>query len=100
MVEQEKTRGSTYVMNSTFTTASIYVTGTPHIGHALEKIQADVLAALPSRKRGQSVFLTARRAWGENNASGKRRGTQVGAFVDGMADRFRAYERRAQFVVG
>ncbi|MCK9393197.1 class I tRNA ligase family protein, partial [bacterium] len=38
------------------TTAIDYVNGLPHIGHALEKIQADVLARR-HRKLGDSVYF-------------------------------------------
>ncbi|RJQ35960.1 methionine--tRNA ligase [Candidatus Parcubacteria bacterium] len=72
------------------TTAIDYVNGAPHIGHALEKIQADVIARW-QRSRGKAVwFLTGTDEHGSKIA---RRAAEVGkepqAFADENAAIFR-----------
>src|SRR4051812_36651072 len=71
------------------TTAIPYVNGAPHVGHALELVQADALAR-HARRRGRPVrFLTGT----DDNAiknvlSARAAGVDVGPFVDANAARF------------
>lgn len=73
------------------TTAIDYVNASPHIGHAYEKILADVLARF-HRLRGYDVhFLTGTDEHGQKNAtSAADAGKAVRAFVDENAAKFRA----------
>jgi methionyl-tRNA synthetase len=73
------------------TTAIPYVNAAPHLGHALELVQADVLAR-HRRLRGQPVrFLTGTDDNALKNVTAARTaGVGVRAFVDGNADRFAA----------
>jgi methionyl-tRNA synthetase len=73
------------------TTAIDYVNASPHIGHAYEKIIADVLARF-HRLRGDAVrFLTGTDEHGQKNAtSAAAAGKDVRVFVDENAARFRA----------
>ena len=76
--------GSFYV-----TTAIPYVNAAPHLGHALELVQADVLAR-HRRLRGQRVrFLTGTDDNAFKNVTAARRaGVDVQTFVGANADRF------------
>jgi methionyl-tRNA synthetase len=73
------------------TTAIPYVNAPPHLGHALELVQADVLAR-HRRSRGEPVrFLTGTDDnAGKNVTAARAAGAQVGAFVRANADRFAA----------
>ncbi len=73
------------------TTAIDYANASPHIGHAYEKILADVLARF-NRLRGREVFyLTGTDEHGQKNAnSAAAAGKDVRAFVGENADRFRS----------
>jgi methionyl-tRNA synthetase len=71
------------------TTAIPYVNGAPHIGHALELVQADVLARY-HRQRGQEVRAqtgTDDNAL-KNVASAQAAGVSTSAYVDQVATRF------------
>ncbi|HEV8338802.1 MAG TPA: methionine--tRNA ligase [bacterium] len=72
------------------TTAIDYVNASPHIGHAYEKIVADVLARF-HRLRGDEVYyLTGTDEHGQKNAtSAAAAGKEVRAFVDENAAKFR-----------
>ncbi len=72
------------------TTAIDYVNASPHIGHAYEKIIADVLARF-HRLRGDEVyFLTGTDEHGQKNATtAAAAGKHVKAFVDENASKFR-----------
>lgn len=72
------------------TTAIDYVNASPHIGHAYEKILADVLARF-HRLRGYDVhFLTGTDEHGQKNAtSAAATGKGVRVFVDENAAKFR-----------
>jgi len=72
------------------TTAIDYVNASPHIGHAYEKIIADVLARV-HRLRGFEVhFLTGTDEHGQKNATtAAAAGKAVKAFVDENAAKFR-----------
>lgn len=73
------------------TTAIDYVNAKPHIGHALEKIQADVLARY-HRQKGESVFFLT--GTDEHGAKILRAAEEAGkspdAFTDEMSESFRA----------
>ncbi|MCU7725319.1 methionine--tRNA ligase [Actinoplanes sp. KI2] len=73
------------------TTAIPYVNAAPHLGHALELVQADVLAR-HRRLRGQPTrFLTGTDDNAlKNVAAARAAGVDVGTFVDGNAARFAA----------
>src|SRR3954468_17464777 len=77
-------------MGRTVVTTSIpYVNGTPHIGHALELVQADVLAR-HRRQRGDDVWA---QTGTDDNAlknvrSAEAEGIPVADYVARMADRF------------
>src|SRR2546422_10369976 len=72
------------------TTAIDYVNASPHIGHAYEKIIADVLARF-HRLRGLEVrFLTGTDGHGQKNATSAAAASKsVAAFVDENAAKFR-----------
>jgi methionyl-tRNA synthetase len=72
------------------TTAIDYVNATPHIGHAYEKVLADVLARY-HRLAGEEVFfLTGTDEHGQNIANAAARaGQPVQAFVEENAAAFR-----------
>ncbi len=76
------------------TTAIDYVNASPHIGHAYEKILADVLSRF-RRLRGEEVFfLTGTDEHGQKNAtSATALGKDVRVFVDGNAAQFRQLAR-------
>lgn len=73
------------------TTAIPYVNAAPHLGHALELVQADVLAR-HRRRRGQRVrFLTGTDDNALKNVTAARAaGVDTAAFVAGNAARFAA----------
>src|SRR5436190_10568699 len=73
------------------TTAIPYVNAAPHLGHALELVQADVLAR-HRRLRGQRVrFLTGTDENAlKNVTAAAAAGAGVAAFVRANADRFAA----------
>ncbi|MEU8607061.1 methionine--tRNA ligase [Actinoplanes sp. NPDC048791] len=73
------------------TTAIPYVNAPPHLGHALELVQADVLAR-HRRQRGERVrFLTGTDDNAlKNVAAARAAGVEVGGFVRANADRFAA----------
>lgn len=73
------------------TTAIPYVNAPPHLGHALELVQADVLAR-HRRSRGERVrFLTGTDDNALKNVTAARAaGVGTGAFVRANADRFAA----------
>jgi methionyl-tRNA synthetase len=100
MVCQEKKNQRSYLtdfkMNEKFyiTTAIDYVNGSPHIGHSLEKIQADVLARY-ARAKGQRVFFLTgtdehgtkiQKAAAQNNISPKK-------LVDANSKEFKALKK-------
>ncbi len=72
------------------TTAIDYMNASPHIGHAYEKILADVLARF-NRLRGREVFfLTGTDEHGQKNVtSAQAAGKDVRRFVDENAAKFR-----------
>ena len=52
-IREEEKKSKFYI-----TTAIDYVNGPPHIGHALEKIQADVVARFHRAREEEVFFLT------------------------------------------
>lgn len=81
------------VSNSPFfiTTAIDYTNGAPHIGHAYEKVLADVIARF-QRLRGREVFyLTGVDQHGQKvQQSAERAGLSPEEFVAGITEQFRA----------
>src|SRR3990167_4682686 len=77
------------------TTAIDYANGDPHIGHAYEKIGADVIARY-HRLRGDAVhFFTGMDEHGQKVAqAAAESGVSPQAFVDRIADRFRTMWNR------
>ena len=72
------------------TTAIDYVNGKPHIGHALEKIQADVLARYHRAKEDRVWFLTGTDEHGAKIArAAEAAGMTTAAFTDDMSAHFR-----------
>ncbi len=72
------------------TTAIDYVNGRPHIGHALEKIQADVLARYHRLKGDDVFFLTGTDENAQKNVlAAKEAGMPVFDFVAQNADIFK-----------
>jgi len=73
------------------TTAIDYVNASPHIGHAYEKILADVLARFQRLGGRDARFLTGTDEHGQKNViSAQAAGKDVRAFVTENAEKFRA----------
>ena len=79
------------------TTAIDYVNGSPHLGHAYEKVLVDVIARF-RRLMGDNVrFLTGTDEHGQKvQMSARRRGIEPRAFVDGVSEEFRTLCRRLE----
>jgi methionyl-tRNA synthetase len=73
------------------TTAIDYANGSPHLGHAYEKVLVDVIARF-QRLMGRPVFfLTGTDEHGQKvQMSARKRGVEPRAFVDEIAGEFRA----------
>ena len=72
------------------TTAIDYVNGRPHIGHALEKIQADVLARYHRLKGDEVLYLTGTDEHGAKIVrSAMEAGRPVAEFVDENSEKFK-----------
>ena len=73
------------------TTAIDYVNGSPHIGHAYEKVLADVIARF-RRLMGDSVyFLTGTDEHGQKvQQSARKKGVSPQQFADEISAEFRA----------
>jgi len=83
--------GGTYYL----TTAIDYANGDPHIGHAYEKIGADVIARYHRQCGNDVYFLTGLDEHGQKVAqAAAERGVSPQEFVDGIATRFDAMWRR------
>lgn len=77
------------------TTAIDYVNGSPHLGHAYEKVLTDVIARF-RRQMGDTVhFLTGTDEHGQKvQASARKQGIEPQAYVDKTSAEFRAlYDR-------
>ncbi|MGE5100667.1 MAG: class I tRNA ligase family protein, partial [Deltaproteobacteria bacterium] len=71
------------------TTAIDYANGDPHIGHAYEKIGADVIARYHRLCGDEVYFLTGLDEHGQKVAqAAAERGVSPQQFVDGIATRF------------
>lgn len=79
-------------MSKTFyiTTAIDYTNGAPHIGHAYEKVLADVIARYHRLKGGDVFFLTGVDQHGQKvQQSAEKQGVAPQEFVDGVTAKFR-----------
>lgn len=73
------------------TTAIDYTNGAPHIGHAYEKVLADVLARFHRLKGDEVFFLTGVDQHGQKvQQSAEKQGVEPQAFVDGITAKFLA----------
>jgi methionyl-tRNA synthetase len=73
------------------TTAIDYTNGAPHIGHAYEKVLADVLARYHRLKGDDVFFLTGVDQHGQKvQQSAEKQGVAPQAFVDGITAKFLA----------
>ncbi len=73
------------------TTAIDYTNGAPHIGHAYEKVLADVLARYHRLKGEDVFFLTGVDQHGQKvQQSAEKQGVAPQVFVDGVTAQFRA----------
>src|SRR5688572_19465056 len=79
------------------TTAIDYTNAPPHIGHAYEKILADVLARYARLKGEPTYLLTGVDQHGQKvqQAAGKE-GVEPQAFVDGLSTKFIALWNRLE----
>ena len=77
------------------TTAIDYVNGSPHLGHAYEKVLTDVIARFRRQMGDQVHFLTGTDEHGQKvQASARKQGVAPQAYVDVTAAEFRAlYDR-------
>src|SRR6267154_4778940 len=77
------------------TTAIDYVNGSPHLGHAYEKVLTDVIARFRRQMGDQVYFLTGTDEHGQKvQASARKQGVPPQEFVDKTAAEFRAlYDR-------
>jgi methionyl-tRNA synthetase len=86
-------------MNKRFylTTAIDYVNGQPHLGHAYEKIMADVIARF-RRSSGQEVyFLTGLDEHGQKvQQAAVAEGKTPQAYCDGLAEAWQAFARKLE----
>src|SRR5258708_40229522 len=73
------------------TTAIDYVNGSPHLGHAYEKVLTDVIARFRRQMGDRVHFLTGVDEHGQKvQASAKQRGIAPQQFVDEVSAEFRA----------
>jgi methionyl-tRNA synthetase len=73
------------------TTAIDYTNGAPHIGHAYEKVLADVLARFHRLKGDEVFFLTGVDQHGQKvQQSAEKQGVEPQQFVDGITAKFLA----------
>src|SRR5436190_6060645 len=73
------------------TTAIDYTNGAPHIGHAYEKVLADVLARYHRLKGDDVFFLTGVDQHGQKvQQSAEKQGVAPQEFVDGITAKFKA----------
>src|SRR3978361_1156429 len=71
------------------TTAIDYTNGAPHIGHAYEKVLADVIARYHRLKGDEVFFLTGVDQHGQKvQQSAEKQGVEPQAFVDGITEKF------------
>ena len=73
------------------TTAIDYVNGSPHLGHAYEKVLTDVIARFRRMMGDQVYFLTGVDEHGQKvQQSARKRGIEPQQFVDEVSQEFRA----------
>ncbi|MBL9204789.1 MAG: methionine--tRNA ligase [Opitutaceae bacterium] len=73
------------------TTAIDYVNGSPHLGHAYEKVLSDVIARFRRLMGDQVWFLTGTDEHGQKvQQSARKHGVDPQAFVDSVSQEFRA----------
>ena len=73
------------------TTAIDYTNGAPHIGHAYEKVLADVLARYHRLKGDEVFYLTGVDQHGQKvQQSAEKAGLEPQAYVDGITAKFSA----------
>ncbi len=73
------------------TTAIDYTNGAPHIGHAYEKVLADVIARFERQKGEKVFFLTGVDQHGQKvQQSAEKAGVSPQEYVDGVTAKFRA----------
>ncbi|MEY4088526.1 MAG: Methionine--tRNA ligase, partial [Verrucomicrobiota bacterium] len=79
------------------TTAIDYANGSPHLGHAYEKVLTDVIARFRRQMGDQVRFLTGTDEHGQKvQASARQRGVAPQAFCDAISGEFRAMLPRLQ----
>ncbi|MCF3648803.1 methionine--tRNA ligase [Synoicihabitans lomoniglobus] len=72
------------------TTAIDYVNGSPHLGHAYEKVLTDVIARFRRMMGDDVYFLTGTDEHGQKiQQSARAQGVEPQAFVDGIAPQFK-----------
>jgi methionyl-tRNA synthetase len=77
------------------TTAIDYVNGSPHLGHAYEKVLVDVIARFRRLMGDRVHFLTGTDEHGQKvQMSARKRGVEPRAFVDEVSAEFRTLCRR------
>jgi len=73
------------------TTAIDYVNGSPHLGHAYEKVLTDVIARFRRMMGDQVYFLTGTDEFGQKiQQTARAKGIEPQAFVDSVAPEFKA----------
>src|ERR1051325_1636404 len=73
------------------TTAIEYVNGSPHLGHAYEKVLTDVIARFRRQMGDRVHFLTGTDEHGQKvQASARQHGVSPQAYVDDVSARFKA----------
>jgi methionyl-tRNA synthetase len=73
------------------TTAIDYVNGSPHLGHAYEKVLADVIARFRRMMGDQVYFLTGTDEHGQKiQQTARKRGVEPKQLVDEVSEEFRA----------
>src|SRR3954463_8250791 len=77
--------------NFYITTAIDYVNGSPHLGHAYEKVLTDVIARFRRLMGDQVHFLTGTDEHGQKvQQTARRQGIEPQAFADRVSAEFRA----------
>ncbi|MEO5960357.1 MAG: methionine--tRNA ligase [Opitutaceae bacterium] len=77
------------------TTAIDYVNGSPHLGHAYEKVLTDVIARFRRQMGDRVYFLTGTDEHGQKvQASARKQGVEPLAFADRVSEEFRALLKR------
>src|SRR4028118_2377130 len=83
------------------TTAIDYTNGAPHIGHAYEKVLADVLARYHRLKGDEVFFLTGVDQHGQKvQQSADKQGVAPQEFVDGITAKFKALYQKLDVSYG